>query len=267
MIRLPHRRYLYSLVRRFLARRGWLVRQRSGGESRDVWKVGPLCVKRWQPAIPSATVRAKCRLSRRHPDFARRCYVPWLHWSIGPWIEGQQANFDECNALACRYPWARDLNPSNVLATPRGLKIIDYEVVEWPQDAFEPGKIRRAAHRLWQFVRIARLPGGGESRDIWMLGPLCVKRWSPRIPPAEVRQRCRASRAVPVCNSMWYIPWLHWTLARCIDGAPASHDLCNELLKRFPVLADLHPGNVIAARQGTVVVDFTTRRAPPSCMT
>jgi len=60
--------------------------------------------------------------------------------------------------------------------------------------------------RLWNFVRIARLPGGGESRDIWKLGPFCVKRWSPRISPAEVRQRCRVSRDVPVCNPMWYLP-------------------------------------------------------------
>ena len=256
MIRLPNRRYLRAIVRRFLARRGWLVRQRSGGESRDVWKVSPLCVKRWQPAIPAATVRAKCRLSRRHPDFARRWYVPWLHWSIGPWIEGRQADFEECNSLTCRHPWARDLNPSNVVATPRGLKIIDYEVVDWPPDAFPPSAVRRLARRIWDFVRIARLPGGGESRDIWKLGPLCIKRWSPRVSPAEVRCRCRVSRDVPVCNRMWYVPWLHWTLARWFVGEPATHEACNALLALFPVLADLHPGNVFATQAGPVVVDF-----------
>jgi hypothetical protein len=63
-----------------------LTRLHVGGKWRDVWKVGPHCVKRWQPAISPATVQAKCRLSRRHPDFARRWYVPWLHWSVGPWI-------------------------------------------------------------------------------------------------------------------------------------------------------------------------------------
>jgi hypothetical protein len=64
MIRLPNRRYLRAIVRRFLARRGWLVRQPSGGESRDVWRVGPLCVKRWQRAISPVTVRTRCRVSR-----------------------------------------------------------------------------------------------------------------------------------------------------------------------------------------------------------
>ncbi len=256
MIRIPNRRHLRAVVRRFLARRGWLVRQPPGGESRDVWKVGPLCVKRWQRAIPAAIVRAKCRLSRRNPDFACRWYLPWLHWSIGPWIEGRQADFEQCNALACRHPWARDLNPSNVIATEQGLKIFDYEVVDWPLGAFEPDVARRVADRFWQFVRIARLPGGGESRDIWKLGPLCIKRWSPRVSPAEVRERCRVSRAIPVCNSMWFVPWLHWTLARWVHGQPATHEACNSLLAAHRVLVDLHPGNVLSTEECSVVIDF-----------
>ncbi len=259
MIRLPNRRYLRAVVRRFLARRGWLVRQPSGGESRDVWKVGTLCVKRWQPAISAATVRTKCRLSRQHPDFARRWYVPWLHWSIGPWIEGRQANFEQCNVLACRHPWARDLNPSNVVATLHGPKIIDYEFVESPPDACRPGIIRR----VWEFIRFARLPGGGESRNIWKLGPVCVKRWSPRISPAEVRLRCRISCEVPVCNRMWYVSWLHWTVARWVSGEPATHEACNRLLARFPGLGDLHPGNVVVGRGGVVVVDFRFSSCKP----
>lgn len=197
-------------------------------------------------AFHSATVRAECRLTRRHPDFARRWYVPWLHWSIGRWIAGRQADFVECNALACRHPWARFLNPSNVVATARGLKIIDYEVVEWPAEAIKPGPVRR----VWQFIHIARLPGGGESRDIWRLGPICIKRWSPRVSPAEVRLRCRVSREIEACNSMWYVPRLHWTVARWVAGEPATHEACNRLLARFPVLRDLHPGNVIEARRG-----------------
>jgi hypothetical protein len=48
-------------------------------ESRAVFKDSALCIKRWQPAISAATVRAKSRFSRRHPDFARRWYLPWLH--------------------------------------------------------------------------------------------------------------------------------------------------------------------------------------------
>ncbi len=94
----------------------------------------------------------------------------------------------------------------------------------------------------------ARLPGGGESRDVWMIGPACVKRWSPRLSPAEVRLRCRVSRENPVCNSMWYVPWLHWTVARWVVGEPATHEVCNRLLARFPRLRDLHPGNVMATR-------------------
>jgi hypothetical protein len=165
-------------------------------------------VKRWQPAISPTTVRAKCRLSRSHPDFVQRWYLPWLHWSIGAWIDGRQADFKEFNALACRHPWARDLNPSNVVATSRGLQIIDYELVDRFTDSFHP----TAARRIWEFIRIARLPGGGESRDIWKLGPLCVKRLSPHAPPTEVRARCLISREVPDGNRTWYVPWLHWTV-------------------------------------------------------
>jgi hypothetical protein len=143
------------------------------------------------------------------------------------------------------------------LVTPLGLKIIDYEVVDWPPDAFEPGPVCRATRGVWQFIRIARLPGGGESRDIWKVGPLCLKRWSPRVPPAEVRRRYRVSRDTPVCNSMWYVPWFHWTIARWCHGKPATHEACNALLALFPILADLHPGNVFATPCGPVVIDFT----------
>lgn len=75
-------------------------------------------------------------------------------------------------------PRGRDLNPSNVVVTKRGLKTIDYEVIDWPPDAFLPSaayrpvrRCVRIARRVWQFIRVARLPGGGESRDIWKLGP------------------------------------------------------------------------------------------------
>ena len=67
--------------------------------------------------------------------------------------------------------------------------------------------------------------------------------------------RCRVARAVPVCNRMWYVPWFHWTAARWIVGEPATHEVCNRLLARFPGLRDLHPWNVVVGRRG-VVVDF-----------
>jgi hypothetical protein len=57
---------------------------------------------------------------------------------------------------------------------------------------------------------------------------------------------------------MWYVPWLHWTVARWIVGEPATHEACNRLLARFPVLRDLHPGNVVVGRRGAVVVDLGT---------
>jgi hypothetical protein len=135
------------------------------------------------------------------------------------------------------------------------MKIIDFEMVESTPGLFRPS----VAHRIWHLLRVARLPGGGESRDIWKLGPLCIKRWSPRILPAEVRLRCRISREIPVCNRMRYVPWLHCTVARWVVGEPATHEACNRLLARFPGLRDLHPGNVLFTQRGPVVCDFATR--------
>jgi hypothetical protein len=100
---------------------------------------------------------------------------------------------------------------------------------------------------------------GGESRDIWKIGPLCVKRWSPRITPADVRRRCRVSREIPICNRLVYVPWLHWTISRFRYGQPAAHETCNALLARFSTLSDLHPGNVIVMQHGAIVIDFSLR--------
>ena len=88
-------------------------------------------------------------------------------------------------------------------------------VVEMLQTDIEAGALVNAAAQRW----FGRSAVGGESRDIWTLGPFCIKRWSPRIPPAEVRHRCRVSRAVPVCNPMWYVRWLHWSVARRVGAA------------------------------------------------
>jgi hypothetical protein len=100
---------------------------------------------------------------------------------------------------------------------------------------------RGYVRRVWDFVRIARLPGGNESRNIWKLGPLCVKRWSPRVLPTEVRQRRRISRNISASNTMPYIRWRHWTLANYAFGIPASHECCNRLLRSFSQLTDFHP--------------------------
>jgi hypothetical protein len=89
--------------------------------------------------------------------------------------------------------------------------------------------------------------------------PICIKRWSPRVSPAEVRLRCRVSLEVPVCNRMWYVPWLHWTVACGVVGEPATHEACNRLLARFPRLRDLHPGNILQGSRGVVVLDFALR--------
>jgi hypothetical protein len=114
----------------------------------------------------------------------------------------------------------------------------------------------RFVSRVWGLFRVSRFPGGGESRDILKLGPLCIKRWSPRVSPAEIRLRCRISREISVCNRMWYVPWFHWTIARCRSGIPAAHRICNAILDGFPALADLHPGNVLITLQKPVVIDF-----------
>jgi hypothetical protein len=115
--------------------------------------------------------------------------------------------------------------------------------------------------RVWDYIRVARLPGGGESRDIWKLGPLSIKRWTPNVSPDEIRDRCRVSRAVPVCNSMWYIRWFHWTIARWVQGEPATHAACNATIAAYPVLSDLHSENVLNTPRGPVVIDFA-RRSP-----
>lgn len=95
-------------------------------------------------------------------------------------------------------------------------------------------------------------------------GPICVKCWSPRVSAAEVRQRCRVARETLVCNAMWYVPWLHWTVARWVVGEAATHGACNQLLARFPGLRDLHPGNVVAGgARGAVVVGFSLGLFPP----
>jgi len=102
-----------------------------------------------------------------------------------------------------------------------------------------------------------RHAGGGESRDIWKLGPLCVKRWSPRVTPVEIRRRCRVSREIPICNRLMYVPWFHWTVSFWRHGVPATYDACNALLALYPALADLHPANVVVTERRSVVIDFT----------
>jgi hypothetical protein len=104
---------------------------------------------------------------------------------------------------------------------------------------------------------VCRLSGGGESLDIWKIGPLCIKRWIPRVSPAEVRQRCLISREIPVCNRLVYVPWFHWTVSLWRYGQPATHEVCNALLALYPVLGDLHPANVVLTKRGPVVIDFT----------
>jgi hypothetical protein len=106
---------------------------------------------------------------------------------------------------------------------------------------------------------LCRIPGGGESRDIWKLGPICIKRWSRRIPPAEVRRRCRISRKIPICNCLLYVPWFHWTITRWVHGLPATHVACNFLLALHAELTDLHPGNVLMSKGIPVVIDFALR--------
>ena len=58
---------------------------------------------------------------------------------------------------------------------------------------------------------------------------------------------------------MWYMLWLHRTIARWRLGPQATLAVCNELLAEFAVLGDLHPGNVVVTGAGVVVVDFELR--------
>ncbi|RIK81899.1 MAG: hypothetical protein DCC68_07540 [Planctomycetota bacterium] len=114
-------------------------------------------------------------------------------------------------------------------------------------------------HRVWDYVRIARLAGGGESREIWKLGPICIKRWSRRIASADIRERCRTSRKVLACNSMWYFSPLHLTVAYWVFGTPATHEVCNNLLIEHRSIGDLHPGNVYVEFGRTRILDFAIR--------
>lgn len=99
-----------------------------GGESRDIWRVGRWCVKRWLRSITPADVRARCRASRAHADFASTWYVPWLHWTVRPWIPGHYAPHEFCERLQRRHRWAIDVhNNSNVIQTAAGdVRIIDF---------------------------------------------------------------------------------------------------------------------------------------------
>jgi hypothetical protein len=58
---------------------------------------------------------------------------------------------------------------------------------------------------------------------------------------------------------MWYVPWLPWTVARWVAGEPDTHAACNRLLAKFPVLRDLHPGNVVVGWRRAVAVAFGAR--------
>lgn len=169
-------------IKHFVRRRDWIVRH-VGGESREVWKIGPLCVKRWRRCVRPVDVRERCRRSRVNCDFAKRWYLPWLHWSIGLWIHGRRADYVDCQRLAWRHKWAGDIAPQNVVISDTGPKVIDFEV--------DTVRVALGTGTRW----LAWLPGGGESRDIWRIGPVCLKRWSPRVSAAEVRMRCRVSRA------------------------------------------------------------------------
>ena len=90
-----------------------------------------------------------------------------------------------------------------------------YRIRAWQQvpycerNSFGFGAIRHACGN-W----LVRRFGGGESRDIWKIGSLCIKRWSPRVSSAEARRRCQISRQIP-----------------------ATHDARKVLLIRFPAWA------------------------------
>ncbi len=62
---------------------------------------------------------------------------------------------------------------------------------------------------------------------------------------------------------MWYVPWLHWTVARWVVGEPATHDGCNRVLACNCALADLHPANVVATESSLIVLDFKLRAVDP----
>lgn len=91
---------------------------------------------------------------------------------------------------------------------------------------------------------------------VWRIGPLCIKRWRPRISPAAVKKLCRLSRETFVCNRLIYIPWLHWTISRWRVGRFATTAECNAIARqRFPI-GDLKRTNVIVTAKGPVVIDF-----------
>ncbi len=236
-------RHWYS-VKHLLFRRGWIERH-VGGESRDVWKIGPFCVKRWQESVRANEIRVRCRLAREFEDFVASWYLPWLHWSVGLWVRGRRADHQTCQKLAWKYPWTKDIAPQNVVGRD-GARIVDFQLM----DAI--GLVRKSK---W----FKRHPGGGESLGIWRIGPVCVKRWRTKIEPVDVWRRCQVSRQIAVCNSMWYVPWLHWTISRWRFGPQATHAECNRLLAENPGIGDLHPGNVVLKGVGVWVVNFGVR--------
>jgi hypothetical protein len=58
---------------------------------------------------------------------------------------------------------------------------------------------------------------------------------------------------------MWYVPWLHWTVAHWVGGSAADHDTCNRALTLVPTLADIRPGNALETDRRLIVIDFAIR--------
>lgn len=104
------------------------IEQFGGGEG-TVYRVGPLSLKLFNRSVAPVSCARRCRLSRSHPDFAPRWYLPSFHAALGLWQFGPWADPATVQRLAWRHPWASDFKYENVIMTADGPRIIDFGLV------------------------------------------------------------------------------------------------------------------------------------------
>ena len=121
-------------------------------------------------------------------------------------------------------------------------------------------KWRRILRWLHRRGVLVRHDGGGESRAIYRVcNRWAVKVWRWNRTPDYVREVCRRSRTHPDFEPQWYIPRLHWSVRRWVDGEAPTNALLNELLNRHTWATDWKDDCCRVTPAGVRVFDFEIR--------